>query len=810
MRKLPGIVLALMLCVQAWAAGNRIVITPKFSDKTFTYTGSMSVKEEVEVEIANPGNVIPATGLNLAIYSRSDKVAQCVSFTAGTNKLTGRLNLNTAELLLVFTGKANDYDKELTCVLWDENNKWLPFNSYITIKQNPFSTTATPAEVAQYIAKGPKGDTGERGEQGLQGIQGIQGLQGIQGERGLQGIQGEKGDKGEKGDTGLTGSTGLTGPQGERGPQGIQGEKGDKGETGSTGATGAQGPQGPTGPGTGDVNGPSGATDGHAAVFDSTTGKLIKDGGFAPVPATRNIGGNALTADITNYMLKVSVVAAGMYSSDFTFSTMRPAVDGTSAIQIQNANGTATLVTYDTINSRVGYGHVPDAASKIYVYNPDTALNQKAFYVKQEDTADWTSEFDVPTNGYGVEIFCGSTNSAKAVFQIENGNGIILKAKENGNIGVGIEPTARWHIKAETAAAGTSPIKLTESTSPNTTPEKGSLSFISGRATFVPDTVRKNLAFTDDAMNASSLQGRALAATAPSDGQAIVWDNAGATWKPGTVASSSDSTVITITSSQTWTVPSGVNIIKDIWLIAGGGGSGGGSSASSGGGGAGGTKHITNIYVSPGNELTFVIGAGGNGGTGVVDGTNGGNSTLTFNSVTYTAVGGGFGSGYGGNAANGGNGGCGGGNGEVGNTFGTGIPASLGLVSLVEGQGCDGGEIGPTYSSGGGGGYSQKGGGGVDAYTPGNGGDGLDLRWLLGTSIGDGGWFSGGGGGCTYYTPTTPSTGGKGGGGRGGYSGHPAGTNAIANTGGGGGGGGHFDGGGHGGNGGSGIIIIRY
>jgi hypothetical protein len=38
----------------------------------------------------------------------------------------------------------------------------------------------------------------------------------------------------------------------------------------------------PSGAGTGDVVGPSGATDGHLAVFDGVTGKLIKDGGAAP------------------------------------------------------------------------------------------------------------------------------------------------------------------------------------------------------------------------------------------------------------------------------------------------------------------------------------------------------------------------------------------------------------------------------------------------------------------------------------------------------------------------------------------------
>ena len=38
------------------------------------------------------------------------------------------------------------------------------------------------------------------------------------------------------------------------------------------------------------------------------------------------------------------------------------------------------------------------------------------------------------------------------------------------------------------------------------------------------------------AWNADKIQGRAVAATAPTDGQAIVWDNALSTWKPGTVS----------------------------------------------------------------------------------------------------------------------------------------------------------------------------------------------------------------------------------------------------------------------------------
>lgn len=112
---------------------------------------------------------------------------------------------------------------------------------------------------------------------------------------------------------GDTGATGATGPQGAAGPQGPQGIQGPQGATGATGATGNTGPAGtaasvavgtvttgaagssvivtnsgtssaavldftiPRGnAGTGDVSGPASATDNQIALFNSTTGKLIK------------------------------------------------------------------------------------------------------------------------------------------------------------------------------------------------------------------------------------------------------------------------------------------------------------------------------------------------------------------------------------------------------------------------------------------------------------------------------------------------------------------------------------------------------
>lgn len=101
----------------------------------------------------------------------------------------------------------------------------------------------------------------------------------------ITGPPGPQGAKGDKGDTGATGATGA---------------KGDKGDTGNTGPAGTNGlvvavvagtnvtvdntdPSHPIvnstgGSGSGDVVGPAGATDLHVALFDGTTGKLIKDG----------------------------------------------------------------------------------------------------------------------------------------------------------------------------------------------------------------------------------------------------------------------------------------------------------------------------------------------------------------------------------------------------------------------------------------------------------------------------------------------------------------------------------------------------
>jgi hypothetical protein len=119
-------------------------------------------------------------------------------------------------------------------------------------------------------------------------------------------------------ETNIMGPAGATGPAGPQGPQGPQGLQGPQGPTG---------PPGPSGSGAGDVTGPAGAVADRIAVYNGTTGKIIKDGGKlisdlatiaspvftgdprAPTPAVAdNDTSIATTAFVTSAVAGVTVV----------------------------------------------------------------------------------------------------------------------------------------------------------------------------------------------------------------------------------------------------------------------------------------------------------------------------------------------------------------------------------------------------------------------------------------------------------------------------------------------------------------------
>lgn len=98
------------------------------------------------------------------------------------------------------------------------------------------------------------------------------------------------------------------------------------------------------------------------------------------------------------------------------------------------------------------------------------------------------------------------------------------------------------------------------------------------------------------------------------------------------------STYVTLTSGTSWTVPSGVSLIK---VYATGGGAGGAFNA--GGtyvrGGSGATS-IRYYSVGSGTTASYAIGAGGLGDLSGYYGAVGGDTTFTYNTVTITGAGG--------------------------------------------------------------------------------------------------------------------------------------------------------------------------
>jgi hypothetical protein len=278
------------------------------------------------------------------------------------------------------------------------------------------------------------------------------------------------------------------------------------------------------------------------------------------------------------------------------------------------------------------------------------------------------------------------------------------------------------------------------------------------------------------------------------------------------------------------------NIICDILVVGGGGGGGANSGA---GGGGGGILFSTNFQLNSGSPVLIEVGNGGAGDTDGQDGRNGGSSSITINSVKYTANGGGGGgAGYfpGRSGKDGGSGG-----GAAHNNYGVENTTTPGQVnntvySNFQFYGNAGGygkfhssgtPIGsPAHASGGGGGAgsvgfnfsSDAGKGGGD------GGAGKEFISYFGTNLGHNGWFAGGGGGNTAYnagggyTATYHSYGNGGvnllgGGGNGGGSqsanNYSSAGIGLPNTGGGGGGSARIDTF-NGAAGGSGIVIIRY
>jgi len=198
-------------------------------------------------------------------------------------------------------------------------------------------------------------------------------------------------------------------------------------------------------------------------------------------------------------------------------------------------------------------------------------------------------------------------------------------------------------------------------------------------------------------------------------------------------------TTQTISTSQSWTFPSGVNsVIIQAWG-AGGGGSNGVGAAPDGcsGAGGGGGEFRQSVIISSGSNLTINIGNGGSPGL------SGQSTTITGGNSSVIAIGGGGGS-CGGAGGSGGSGGTG----QIGFNGGAGY---LGVIfTNASGSGGGGGSSAGTNSNG------TDATGAAGAIAPTGGGNG-GARGLVGGSSQSG--FTPGGGGGGGSARNYPSSG---------------------------------------------------
>ncbi len=197
------------------------------------------------------------------------------------------------------------------------------------------------------------------------------------------------------------------------------------------------------------------------------------------------------------------------------------------------------------------------------------------------------------------------------------------------------------------------------------------------------------------------------------------------------------------------------NVLRIRALVWGAGGSGASGTHCTGGGGGGFTEHIWSC--SPGDMISMIVGAGGEGLiTNNFPGNAGGSSSLVSGEISLSATGGGGGSqgvqfhrpdnggqGFGGMiTAKGGSGG------RSVNYAGGGLPSGGGSAGSWLGNGYDGGDNNSTSHT-----YdSAAGGGGIG----GKGGDTVNVNYSYGS--GGGVW----GGGETSRNSTTGANGGSG------------------------------------------------
>lgn len=597
--------------------------------------------------------------------------------------------------------------------------------------------------------------------------------------------------------------------------------------------------------GTGDVDGPASATDTAIAVFDGTTGKLIKNSA-ATINATGGLTVTSSTSPVLDMYRSATTNAAILVRN-----TVGSNYFGTSGTTADfgiggNSNLANDSYLYVTVANRyIGLNGVTSPTAQLSLpssaaaaggiaFGTDTNLYRSAANVL---TTDDTLTVGTPgTSAGSVVTIDGSqtlTNktlttptisatgftNAQHAHAAANSGGQIPIANTTGTLTVARGGTGR--TTGTTAygliAAGTTATGVQQTISPGTSGHFLKSAGASALASFAAITQSDVTNLVSDLALKAPLASPTFTGTVVLPSSQIVTSavlNTGvsgtAVDNDATLAANSATLLATqqavkayadkkgaldyevFTSSGTWTKPSGATVVEVFTIGAGGGGGKGaagaeGTNRHGGGGGAGGGIVIGQFDATAlTGTVSVTVGAGGAGdtsGNALAQGAAGGASSFG----SYIAAGGG-------------------GGGSAGAFFLGAIGGSPGATSLIAGAGAGGTGTTLGFMPGGNPGHTGGGAGGA-ARTSANS---YDASSAGGNSSAGSGGTAGGGTVGVAGGAGANGTGTNGGAGGGGGSPTAAGGAGGTNGGGGGGGGAAISPatGGNGGNGGAGVVIV--
>ena len=226
------------------------------------------------------------------------------------------------------------------------------------------------------------------------------------------------------------------------------------------------------------------------------------------------IGYDALTSATTDYQN----IGIGIYALSRLTGTARDntAIGYRSQRYLQTGNYNFSLGSNSLQNNKVGSGNIAIGTfallGNLSNYNLAIGYNSGRLLTSGNSNIflGYTSGYRQTTNSnllivdnqLRADVATEATNSilygTMAATPASQTLRINAETHISGNVGIGTaSPTAKLHLKAGTATAGTAPIKLTSGTN-LTTPEAGAFEFDGTDLFFTPNTTRETIAFMSD------------------------------------------------------------------------------------------------------------------------------------------------------------------------------------------------------------------------------------------------------------------------------------------------------------------------